>query len=153
MLNQTSGFQCIFLQDSNRDYLLKPHYKDLLDFPKTKNQVGGIFCICVCLCEDLWSLWFLTGAVLDGVGPSHGGGSIEGAGEAERAAVFGLVVISGTRVTGNQTGTGELPGRTGDCMSGEQSRSEEGSTKKDNSTIYQNIFFFKVTLIGWKVEA
>jgi len=55
-------------------------------------------------------VWPLTGAVLYGVGPGYGGGSIEGTREAVGAAMFRLVVISGTRVTGNQAGAGEMSG-------------------------------------------
>lgn len=59
--------------------------------------------------------------------PGNGGGAIEGTGEAVGAARFRLVVISRTRVTGNQTGTGEMTSRTGDCRSGDPRRSEERS--------------------------
>lgn len=40
--------------------------------------------------------------------PGDSGGSIEGTGEAEGAAMFRLVVVSRTGVTGYQTGTGEM---------------------------------------------
>lgn len=62
----------------------------------------------------------LTGALLYGCRPDNSGGSIEGTGEAVGAAMFRLVVISRTRITGNQTGTGEMTCRTGDCRRGDQ---------------------------------
>lgn len=71
----------------------------------------------------------LTGAVLYGVCTGDGGGSIEGTGEAVGAAMFGLVVISGAVVTGNQTGTGEVPRWTGNCSSREKRGSEWRSTR------------------------
>lgn len=87
--------------------------------------------------SDLKRIWgffcsgTLTGAVLYGGCPGNGGGSIEGAGEAVGTAMFRLVVISGTRVAGNQTGTGEMTCRTGDCRSGDQKRgAPQKETKK-----------------------
>lgn len=55
-----------------------------------------------------WQSCTLTGTVLYGGGPCNCGGPIEGTGEAVRAAMLRLVVISGTGVTGNQTGAGEM---------------------------------------------
>lgn len=84
-------------------------------FPKTKNgseRFGFVF-------------WSLTGAVLYGGCPGYGGGSIEGTGEAVGAAMFRLVVISGTGVTGNQTGTGEMTCRTRDCRRGDQKKKQK----------------------------
>lgn len=81
-------------------------------------------CIGVALIQKrIWGFsWSRTGAVLYGGCPGDGGGSVEGTGQAVGAAVIGLVVISRTRVTGNQTGAGEMTCRTGDCRSGENIR-------------------------------
>ena len=50
--------------------------------------------------------------------------SVKGTGEAEGAAVFRLVVISGTGVTGHQTGTGEMTRRTRDCRRGDRKKEQ-----------------------------
>lgn len=41
--------------------------------------------------------------MLDGGRSSHSGGSIKGTGQAVRAAMVGLVIVSGAGVTGHQT--------------------------------------------------
>lgn len=62
----------------------------------------------------------LTGAVLYGGCSANSGGSIEGAGEAVGAAMFRLIVIPRTGVTGNQTGAGKMACRTGNCRRRDQ---------------------------------
>lgn len=60
----------------------------------------------------------LTGAVLYGGCTSDCGGSIERAGETVGASMLRLVVVPRTRITGNQTGAGEMACRTGDWEGG-----------------------------------
>lgn len=71
----------------------------------------------------------LTGAVLYGGCPANSGGSIEGAREAVGAALFRLVVIPGTGVTGDQTGAREMTCRTRNCRREDQRRPGERGVK------------------------
>ena len=91
----------------------------------------------------------LTGAVLYGGGPSDCGGSIKGTGKAIRTAMFRLVVISRTRVTGNQTGPGEMACPAGNCE--RETRAEEmrrgKMTTKRMKTIKEIFKFQNLTIM------
>lgn len=76
-------------------------------------------------------MWTLTGTVLYGGRPRDRGGPVEGAGEAVRAAMFRLVVISGTRVAGNQAGAGEMTCWTGDCTRGRKKKKRSTGGKRE----------------------
>lgn len=133
-----------------------------IDFLHSRYQMEGS---CAYLCgsdsKRIWVVFWsrtLTGAVLYGGCPCDGGGSIEGTGEAVGAAMFRLVVISRTRVTGNQTGTGEMACRTGDCGRGDERGWEEKNEAMEikwsrwKARISQRCVLKKVSFAGWKVQ-
>lgn len=95
---------------------------------------------------QIWDLsdLTLTGALLYSCRANDSGGSIEGTGEAVGAAVIRLVVISRTRVTGNQTGAGEMACRTRHCRRGEQRRRKTRNYRNGNdcATCGSSTFFF-----------
>lgn len=95
---------------------------------------------------QIWDLsdLTLTGALLYSCRANDSGGSIEGTGEAVGAAVIRLVVISRTRVTGNQTGAGEMACRTRHCRRGDQRRRKTRNYRNGNdcATCGSSTFFF-----------
>lgn len=72
----------------------------------------------------------LTRAVLYAGRPGYRGGPIEGAGEAVRASVIGLVVIPWTRVAGNQTSAGKMTCHAGNCKEEKENNSEQSNSEK-----------------------
>lgn len=71
----------------------------------------------------------LTGAALYAGRPGYCGGPIEGAGEAVRASVIGLVVIPWTRVAGYQTSAGKMTCHAGNCREEEETEREQSNSE------------------------